>query len=156
MPNRQKGDGQPERSKLKEKREPRVPHQMEIHNCAVTVAIPSTREAEQESSVCSKKKHAGWWLSHTPFTDRVMEADCFVPLGRHDETLVENDVRRKEEFSLGTDQVKPSKELRWARLFGFGISSHVAVEKAEQSMKQTQRIRSVPRRNFKLKLMSCA
>ncbi|KAK2823740.1 hypothetical protein Q7C36_020340 [Tachysurus vachellii] len=142
MPNRQNSDGQPERSKLKEKREPRVPHQMEIHNCAVTVSIPSTREAEQISSVGSKKKHAGWWLSHTPFTERVMEADCFVPLGRHDETSVENYVRRKEEFSLRTDQVKPSKELRWARLFGSGIGSPVAVEKAEGSIKQTQTIRS--------------
>ncbi|KAK3521904.1 hypothetical protein QTP70_018992, partial [Hemibagrus guttatus] len=134
LPNRQKSDGQAERSKLTEKREP----------CAPSEITCSTREAEQKSSACPKKKHAGWWLSHTPFTERVMEADSSVPHGRHDETLVENENRRKEEFSVRTDEVKSLKELRWARLFGSGISSPVAVEKEQRSIKQTQSIRSVP------------
>ncbi|KAG7322918.1 hypothetical protein KOW79_014264 [Hemibagrus wyckioides] len=128
MPNRQKSDGQAERSKLMEKREP----------CASSEITCSTREAEQKSSVCPQKKRAGWWLSHAPFTEHVIEA---VPHGQHDETLVKNEDRRKEEFSVGTDEVKPSKELRWARLFGSGIGSPVAGEKEQRSIKQTQKIR---------------
>ncbi|KAB5543793.1 hypothetical protein PHYPO_G00083710 [Pangasianodon hypophthalmus] len=155
--NRQNSDGQPERSKLKEKREPCTPSQTEIHTscstnihkilpgCAVTVSKQSTQEPEQKSVsfVCSKKKHAGWWLSQTPITERVMEADCSdtIPHVRNNETLVENGVRKREEFSLRTDEVKPPKELRWARLFGSGIGSPVAVEKARGRIKQNQRIR---------------
>lgn len=114
--------------------------------CEVTLSKQSTREPGQKSVsfVRSKKKHAGWWLSQTPIAERVMEADIpeTVPLVRNDETLVENGDRRRQEFSPRTDEVKPPKELRWARLFGSGISHPGAAEKAQQS---NQRIRSVLR-----------
>lgn len=156
-PNRQNSEGQPERSKLKEKREPCAPSQTEIRtscstnihkilqDCAVTVSKHSTREPEQKS-VCSKKRHAGWWLNQTPIPERLMEADCAYPVPhvQNNEALVGNEDRRREEFSIRTDEVKPPKELRWTRLFGSGIGSPVPVEKAQRSIKQNQRIRSVP------------
>lgn len=141
-----------------EEREPCTQFQMEIHTscstnihkilqgCAVTVSKQSTQEQEQKSVsfVCSKKKHAGWWLNQTPIAERVMEADCSdtIPHVQNNETLVENGDRSTEEFSLRTDEMNPPKELRWARLFGSGIGNPVAVEKARQSIKQNQRIRS--------------
>lgn len=117
-----------------------------LQGYAVTVSKQSTQEQEQKS-VCSKKKHAGWWLNQTPITEHMMEGDCSdaIPHVQNNETLVENGDRSREEFSLRTDEVNPPKELRWARLFGSGIGSPVAVGKAQQSIKQNQRIRSVPR-----------
>lgn len=112
MPNMQKSDGQPQKGK----RAPRTPSRVELYTgCAVTASKQSSRGPV--SFVCSKKEYAGWWLSQTPITPRVMEADC-------------------------SEALKPSKELRWARLFGSKIGSAVAVEKAQRS---NQKIRLVPK-----------
>lgn len=143
-------------SKLKKKREPCAPSQKEIrtscstnihkipHGYGVTVSEQSTREEEQKPLVCSEKKRAGWWLSHTPINERVMEAECSVPHIQNDVRLLENRDRRKERFSTRTDEVKPAKELRWARLFGSDMGSPMAVEKDQRGIKQNQSLRSVP------------
>ncbi|KAF5897674.1 iporin-like isoform X1, partial [Clarias magur] len=144
MPNWQNSDGQLERSTLKAKKEPCISSQTEIrstnmdkilHSCAVSISKPSTRELELKSD-CLKKKHAGWWLSQTPITERIMEADCSdtVPRLQNDETLVEKGERTR------ADEAKPSMELRWARLFGSGIGIPAAVEKAQRSIKQNEKI----------------
>lgn len=141
MPSRQNSDGQLE----KEKREPCSSSQREFRTgCVVTVSKQSTQEPEQKSVsfVSPKKKHAGWWLNQTPTTEHLMGTECSntIPYVPNNETLVENGDRRREEFSLRTDAVKPPKELHWARLFGSGISSPVALEKAQRGNKQNQRI----------------
>ncbi|XP_053331969.1 AP-4 complex accessory subunit RUSC2 [Clarias gariepinus] len=141
--NWQNSDGQLEKSKLKAKKDPCISSQTEtrstnmnkiLQSCAGSISKPSTRELELKSD-CLKKNHAGWWLSQTPITERVMEADRSdtVPHVQNDETLVEKGERTR------ADEVKPS--LRWARLFGSGAGVPVAVKEAQQSIKQNQKIR---------------
>lgn len=146
MSNTKDNNGQLE----KQKREPCPPSLKEFHtNCAVTGYKQFRQEPQQESDsfVRSKKKHAGWWLSQTPNTEHVTGPDCSVTVTciQNNETLVENVDGRKEEFLLRSDEVEPPKELRWARLFGSGIGSPVAMERTQRSNMQIQRIRSVPR-----------
>ncbi|KAF7700816.1 uncharacterized protein LOC124393884 [Silurus meridionalis] len=151
----QNSDGHHERANL-EKRQPCTPSQTEMSTSCITtvhkslqgravmVSGKSNRDQEQKqvSVVCSEKKHAGWWLSHTPITEHVMEAHWpdAVPHRSNNKTLVENVDSSGEEFSLRTDEVQMAKELRWARLFGSGIT--MGVEKTQHGIKPNQRMRT--------------
>ncbi|KAG9263317.1 iporin [Astyanax mexicanus] len=112
---------------------------------------PEDKEEDEQRFVClvssSERGCAGWWLSQTPVTEGVLvgTGSGSVPQrqnGDEDEDIVV-ETSETEAVSLVeiSQQDKPHKELRWARLFGSAIGTPAVVQQTQPNNSQTQRSR---------------
>ncbi|XP_066507410.1 AP-4 complex accessory subunit RUSC2 [Hoplias malabaricus] len=106
---------------------------------------PELFSAEDEqkavSLVPSEGETAGWWLGQTPILEGMTWGVCSGRNGPNEEKLITNAQRMEDGLMLTSPQEKPQIELRWARLFGSGVSTSVTTEKAQKNHNQPQRTR---------------